>query len=147
MQRFLMKLAYDLAGYGADGYFGLETESAVKTSQSNKRLKVDGKYGDRTHTALMDAVADVDKDTTDSETKSGSELPETESSLRKQVRIVSRNGTVNIRMGNNTKYHRITSATDGDDFEWVATAENGWHAIVVNNRVGWVSGVFSKIIC
>jgi len=27
--------------------------------------------------------------------------------------------------------------------EWVATAENGWHAVVVNARVGWASGKYS----
>ena len=37
-------------------------------------------------------------------------------------------GTVNIRTGNGTQYSRITAAKNGDTFEWVATAENGWHA-------------------
>ena len=46
-------------------------------------------------------------------------------------------GTVNIRTGNGTQYSRITAAKNGDTFEWVATAENGWHA-------GWVSGKYSK---
>ena len=52
--------------------------------------------------------------------------------------------TVNIRVGNGTQYKRITAAKDGTSFEWVATAENGWHAVVVNGRVGWVSGKYSK---
>ena len=38
-------------------------------------------------------------------------------------------GTVNIRTGNGTQYSRITAAKNGDTFEWVATAENGWHAV------------------
>ena len=58
----------------------------------------------------------------------------------KQVRIVCGSGSVNIRVGNDTKYGRITSVKDGTTFEWVATAENGWHAIVVNAQIGWVSG-------
>lgn len=53
-------------------------------------------------------------------------------------------GTVNIRTGNGTQYSRITAAKNGDTFEWVATAENGWHAVVVNGCVGWVSGKYSK---
>ena len=39
----------------------------------------------------------------------------------------------------------ITAAKDGTSFEWVATAENGWHAVVVNGRVGWVSGKYAKL--
>ena len=46
-------------------------------------------------------------------------------------------GSVNIRVGNDTKYGRITSVKDGTTFEWVATAENGWHAILVNAQIGW----------
>ena len=53
--------------------------------------------------------------------------------------------TVNIRVGNGTQYDRITAARNGSTFEWVATAENGWHAIVVNGRVGWVSGKYAKL--
>lgn len=45
-------------------------------------------------------------------------------------------GTINIRTGNGTQYSRITAAKNGDTFAWVATAENGWHAVVVNGCVG-----------
>ena len=60
--------------------------------------------------------------------------------------IVCSNGSVNIRVGNGTQYDRITAARNGSSFEWVATAENGWHAVVVNGRVGWVSGKYSKLV-
>ena len=40
-------------------------------------------------------------------------------------------------------YDRITAVQNGASLEWVATAENGWHAVVVNARVGWVSGKYS----
>ena len=63
----------------------------------------------------------------------------------KQVRIVCGSGSVNIRVGNDTKYGRITSVKDGTAFEWIATAENGWHAIVVNAQIGWVSGKYSEL--
>lgn len=45
---------------------------------------------------------------------------------------------------NGTQYDRITAAKDGSTFDWVATAENGWHAVVVNGRVGWVSGKYAE---
>ena len=53
-------------------------------------------------------------------------------------------GTVNIRTGNGTQYSRITAAKNGDTFAWGATAWNGWHAVVINGCVGWVSGKYSK---
>ena len=90
----------------------------------------------------MDAVADDDEGKADT-------TPETEEPLEtpavKQVRIVCNNGSVNIRVGNDTKYGRITSVKDGATFEWIATAENGWHAIVVNAQIGWVSGKYSTV--
>ena len=52
---------------------------------------------------------------------------------------------IHICTGNGTQYSRITAAKNGDTFAWVATAENGWHAVVVNGCVGWVSGKYSKI--
>ena len=50
-----------------------------------------------------------------------------------------------VESRNGTQYSRITAAKNGDTFDWVATAENGWHAVVVNGCVGWVSGKYSKI--
>ena len=64
----------------------------------------------------------------------------------KKVAIVSSGGRVNIRCGNGEKYGRITRASAGQRFPYVATAENGWHAVVVNGRVGWVSGKYSKLV-
>ena len=54
--------------------------------------------------------------------------------------------SVNIRRGNGTQYDRITSRSIGSKMEYVATAENGWNAVVIGNQVGWVSGNYSKVI-
>ena len=56
-----------------------------------------------------------------------------------------RNGTVNIRAGNGTDYARITAVPDGTECEWIATAQNGWHAVKIGSQVGWVSGKYSAI--
>lgn len=143
MQEFLLQLEYSLPKYGADGEFGSETEKALKAFQRKIGIKQDGLYGSETHQALMDAVADDDEGKVDNE-------PETETTDEvkppvKQVRIVCGSGSVNIRVGNDTKYGRITSVKDGTAFEWIATAENGWHAIVVNAQIGWVSGKYSEL--
>ena len=87
----------------------------------------------------MDAIADHDAGKNPAEPDEPSDP-----SAVKRVHIVCDGGTVNIRVGNGTQYERITAAKDGASFEWVATAENGWHAVVVNGRVGWVSGKYSK---
>ena len=139
LQEFLLQLGYNLPRYGADGDFGGETETALKRFQARTGLTQDGVYGGDTHKALMDAVADHDagKEPAEPDEPSGP-------SSAKRVRIVCDGGTVNIRVGNGTQYKRITAAKDGTSFEWVATAENGWHAVVVNGRVGWVSGKYSK---
>ena len=139
LQEFLLQLGYTLPKYGSDGDFGGETAAAIKRFQARAGLAQDGVYGGDTHKALMDAVADHDAG---KEPAKPAEQPEP--SIARCVRIVCDGGTVNIRVGNGTQYDRITAARNGSTFEWVATAENGWHAIVVNGRVGWVSGKYAK---
>ncbi len=39
----------------------------------------------------------------------------------------------------------ITAVENGTILSYVATAANGWHAIVVGDKVGWVSGEYSRI--
>ena len=48
--------------------------------------------------------------------------------------------TANIREGNGTDCARITAVPDGTMPEHIATATNGWHAVIVGSRVGWVPG-------
>lgn len=62
-----------------------------------------------------------------------------------KVVIVSQGGKVNIRRGNGTNFTCITSAAPGRTFDYVATAANGWHAVVIKKQVGWVSGQYAKI--
>ena len=142
MQRFLLQLGFSLPKHGADGSFGAETLSALKAFQSKVGIKADGIYGSETHQALMDAVADDDEGKAD--TAPDTEPPEEVKPTGRKVTISCVSGTVNIRTGNGTQYSRITAAKNGDTLEWVATAENGWHAVVVNGCVGWVSGKYSK---
>ena len=137
-----MQLGYALPKYGADSEFGTETEKALLAFQKKASLDADGKYGDKTHAALMDAVADDDGQPETPEQP----VPDEPAPVGTTVVIVSEGGKVNVRSGNGTEYERLsTAAKDGASFERVATAENGWHAIVVNGRVGWVSGKYAKL--
>ena len=52
---------------------------------------------------------------------------------------------VNIRLGNGKGFARISQANSGSSYEWVATSENGWHAVKLPKQVGWISGEFSKV--
>ncbi|MBQ3575046.1 MAG: hypothetical protein IJA26_05220, partial [Clostridia bacterium] len=100
--------------------------------------------------ALMDAVADDDEGKQDEpaqeETPETPEIDDTPKPVGTTIVITSEGGKVNIRVGNGTSYSRITSVAPGTTFEYVATAANGWHAVIVGAKVGWVSGNYSRII-
>ena len=49
---------------------------------------------------------------------------------------------VNLRCGNGTNYAVLKTVSAGECFEYVATAENGWLAVVDGDRVAWVSGKY-----
>ena len=138
LQELLNQLGAALA---VDGDFGSKTESAVKAFQKKAGLKQDGKYGDQTHAALMAAIADNDVGQ-QTQTEPESEPEQTSGT---KVKIVCESGTVNIRVGNGTDYGRISAVKDGTEFEYVATAANGWHAVKIGSQVGWVSGKYSEL--
>ena len=51
-----------------------------------------------------------------------------------------------IRSGNGKDYPAIDRiGTKGSISLWVATSENGWYAIRMKDRVGWVSSEFAEI--
>ena len=147
LQGLLLQLGYKLPKYGADGDYGAETETAVKAFQKAEGLEIDGKYGDKSHAALMAAVADDDagKQEGPNIEDEPAKVPESAEKPRRVV-IVSNGGKVNIRVGNGTGYALITTVADGTTFDYVATAPNGWNAVVVGAQIGWVSGLYSKII-
>lgn len=146
LQERLLKLGYNLPRFGADGKFGSETEQAVKAFQARTGLSADGICGEQTNAAMTAAENAATKKNEEQE----STLPEAESGQAdktavKKVRIVSFGRRVNIRAGNGLQYGRITLASPGTAFDYVATAANGWHAVEVANQVGWVSGEYSTI--
>lgn len=55
-----------------------------------------------------------------------------------------------IRTGNDKKYTAVTRVeSDGTEFKWIATADNGWHAIEYGKSVKavyWISGDYSEKI-
>lgn len=131
LQEQLMELGYKLPQYGADGDFGKETENALKRFQRSQNLNPDGKYGDKTHAALMSVLAESDGDEDDGDAD-GRE-------------VIVTGGSVYIRKGAGTAHSIVTVAHKGDNFLCVATASNGWHCVEVNGQNGWISSKYSKI--
>ncbi len=130
LQNKLLALGYSLPKYGADGSYGAETTTAVIAFQTDKGLLVDGICGPITQAALES----TDTNETDGEN----------ASTAKKVVIVSSGDEVSIRAGNGERYGQIAVAQDGNDYDWVATTENGWYAIALENQVGWISGEVCK---
>ena len=126
LQDRLIRLGYDVGASGADGDFGKATEEAVKAFQTADGLTADGEYGKKTHEALTEAWEKAQADP------------------NKQTVVITRD-CVNIRCGNGTQYAIVAMAGKDMSFEYVATAANGWHAVVVSGQVGWVSGKYSRI--
>jgi uncharacterized protein YgiM (DUF1202 family) len=60
-------------------------------------------------------------------------------------KVVITKDRVNLRAGNGTNFSRISQVNKNAMYEWVATSENGWHAIKIPGKVVWVSGEFSEL--
>ena len=136
MQKALAALGYDLGPYGIDGDFGEDTDAALREFQKKAGLDQTGIYDEKTREVLTKA--------TDAQVGTDSGSDATPGQPGKQVEVTGLN--VNVRKGNGTQYARIVILPCGTKLEYVATAENGWHAVVVNDQVGWISGNFSKLL-
>ncbi len=66
------------------------------------------------------------------------------------VFVITSTNNVNLRSGNGREYSIVKQIAKKDTyFSWVATADNGWHAIRTTidgkPRVLWISGDFSEV--
>ena len=138
LQELLLKIGYELPKNGANGEYNAETAAAVVRFQAAQRIDADSEYGPVTHKALMDVIAEYES--ADEETE-----PEPQRPAVRKVEIVSNGGRVNVRAGNDTRYEHLTTVKPGTTFEYVATAVNGWNAIVLGDKIGWVSGEYSRV--
>jgi hypothetical protein len=59
IQEYLLKLKYDIGPKGKDGFFGPDTEAAVKKFQQDNNLVVDGKVGKKTWKMLEDLALPI----------------------------------------------------------------------------------------
>ena len=145
LQELLAQLGYEV---NVDGVYGNKTAAEVVRFQKDNFLTADGIYGADTHAALMDAVADNDAGNPGEDIPTPPETPVEPpvEPVVKMVEVVSKGGNVNVRSGNGTEYNRVSSVKPGTKFEFVATAVNGWHAVKIGGKIGWVSGDYSKLV-
>lgn len=68
---------------------------------------------------------------------------ETAAEAGKQVVVTA--SSVNIRTGNGKQYTRLTAVPQGTALKWVATAENGWHAVKYKKQIAWLDGQFAQV--
>lgn len=130
LQELLKMLGYDIGEHEVDSYYGKDTERAVREFQKEHDLEVDGDYGQLSHREMMNVLEELERGDGDTQPVS-----------KKKVRITG--GRVNARSGAGTNSSIITVVREGDTFEYVATAENGWHGIRLNEGVAWVSNKYS----
>lgn len=62
------------------------------------------------------------------------------------VELEGVSGSITLDSELQEAYRAITTVKAGMTFDHIATAHNGWNAIVINGQVGWVSGKYSKVI-
>lgn len=147
LQEALNRLPCITTKLTVDGKYGAVTASAVKTFQKAYGIQVDGKYGPESNkamTAALDALDAQEETPADGKQTSTEEVEAEAKEATVTIVASAPNKKVNIRVGNGTNYGCITQVADGTTYPWVATAENGWHAIVIGKRVGWVSGKYSQ---
>ena len=109
----------------ASDSFMLRYEKPANTSEAMKQRRA--KYGQQFYDQFTTGKTPEKKD---------------EQHMSKTVVITA--DRVNLRAGNDKEFAAVAKANKNATYEWVATAENGWHAIKLKDRVAWVSGEFSQ---
>lgn len=106
----------------------LKYEKPSNTSETMKQRRAN--YGQKFYDMFASSIS-----------KENVEKKESKETSKKVIITMDR---VNLRAGNGTSFPAISRVNKNAMYEWVATAENGWHAIKIPGRVVWVSGEFSK---
>lgn len=128
-----------------DGIFGAKTEVALKKFQEAYNLEVTGIYDEQAHKTLMAALSDHEAE----------EAKQTEEVVAPQTIVTgktySTKHSVNVRIGDSTSYEKITNLPKDTIINVVLNKENkpvissnGWYAIYIMDRIGWLSGNYVK---
>lgn len=126
---------------GVDGKYGDKTVSAVKTVQGLLGVSKNGIYTTTIHSLLMIYLGDTE------------EQEENEPEPEKKTMLECTGGSVYIREGNGTEYSINTKTSRGNTFSPVLgkdlsplVSENNWYPIKINGKICWISGKYVKIV-
>ena len=138
MQLALLKWdAACLPKYGTDSDFGSETEKAVKAFQKAAGLPVTGVYDEATKEALTSVQPEPEP------------APEPTPAPTQWVLVTG--GSVNVRSAPGTTGTRVLGVVHKDNrlpYQGQDSKVDGteWHLVEFNNKNGWISGKYSKVI-
>ena len=118
-----------------DGEFGPNTESAVKALQTVAGITVDGEFGPDSLAALV-ALEGVEDDPDES-----ADDPEPEIT---GLHVAISGGNAYIRTGPGTQYDAMGVAHAGDALEFANP--DSWVPVLVDGRIGWISGKYAKVV-
>jgi len=133
----LLQDALNQLGFNAgdvDGDFGPKTEKAVIRMQARAGIKQDGEYGSESHAAMMAMLNEQAASTV-----------EPEEAAAHGIVLVTAAQSAYIREGAGTQYSIITAVKRGTELPHMATADNGWLAVKLDDRVGWISGKMAEV--
>ena len=137
LQAGLIRLAYDLGRWGADGDYGDCTEEAVRQFQRAKGLKVDGVAGEKTIAALQEALAGVELP-----------VPEKQDGNPQPAKVQISGGQCYCRAKPNTAGAIYGVAHECALLDYAGEiSDNGWLKVVwTDGREGWVSGKYGRLV-
>lgn len=146
LQSSLLLLDYNLGNYGVnkdgvDGSFGTKTDTAVRSFQSNHSLEIDGKYGKKSHTAMLEALAKLDSEPDETPV----EQPEASEGAKLLTIVCDNDGKVNLRAGDSTEYGSVGQVAPGTELGYVVTSPTGWHGVRYKDRIAWVSPKYAAV--
>lgn len=128
-----------------------ERPANQSTIVKNKRTKYGQGYYDKyAGTTVQEGVQDNIQDDVQSTAQGATpstvqdETPSTALAASVVTITCKAGGSVNIRKGHSTAYDPVTTARNGDQFPYVAEADNGWLAVDLGPQVGWVSPMYAK---
>lgn len=147
LQSSLLLLDYHLGNYGVnkdgvDGSFGAKTDTAVRSFQSNHGLEIDGKYGKKSHAAMLEALAKLGSEPDETPV----EQPEAPKGTKILTIVCDNNGKVNLRAGDSTEYGSVGQVDPGTELGYVVTSPaTGWHGVRYKERIAWVSPKYAEV--
>jgi hypothetical protein len=129
LQGLLFELGYDCDGI--DGYYGINTEDAVRAFQFACKLLADGEYGPMTHTALKAAL-------------DAGDLEQEEDAPDDKPRMLIATGDVWIRTLPSTSGGKTAVLHKDDTIERAGEDTENWYGVLYNGKQRYVSRKYTK---